>query len=166
MEHESPIEARSDINSPATISQSLLPPDIWDQISRLQHFIDEYRFPETHSIDSSATQDDSGPRKDYNVALNFFKVSVRQIELAGPHLESGMVYMWAYPLSKRYHEDLKAHHPGALVILAHYCVLLKLIDNFWYIDDIGRQLLQDIERNIHPEYREWLVWPKRWVFGK
>lgn len=156
------------MDSPATVSQSLLPPDIWDQVSSLQNFIDEYRFPETHATNppTLATQDHSGPPKDYQTALNFFKVCARQIELAGPHLEAGMVYMWAYPLTKRYHDDLKSHQPVALVLLAHYCVLLKLIDKFWYIDDMGRQLFGDIEKNMHPGFREWLVWPKRWVFGK
>ncbi|KAJ5744476.1 hypothetical protein N7533_009346 [Penicillium manginii] len=156
------------IPSPAVVSQSLLPSDIWDQISSLQHFLDEYQFPETHTINSPAppTQDHSGPPKDYQIALDFLKISTRQIELAGPHLETGMVYMWAYPLTKRYHDDLKSYQPVALVLLAHYCVLLKLIDKFWYVNDMGRQLLGDIEKNMHPGFREWLVWPRRWVFGK
>lgn len=98
--------------------------------------------------------------------MDFLKISTRQIELAGPHLETGMVYMWAYPLTKRYHDDLKSYQPVALVLLAHYCVLLKLIDKFWYVNDMGRQLLGDIEKNMHPGFREWLVWPRRWVFGK
>lgn len=146
----------------------MLPPDTWERISRLQHFIDEYQFPERHStnLPDSAARDNLEPRKDYQAALDFYKVCVRQIELAGPHLETGMVYMWAYPLSKQYHDDLKSHQPAALVLLAHFCVLLKLIDKFWYIDDMGCQLLEDIERNMHPAFQKWLEWPRRWVFGK
>ncbi|KAJ5082707.1 hypothetical protein N7532_011750 [Penicillium argentinense] len=154
------------IPSPALVSQSLLPPGTWDQISRLHQLVDEYPFPQPHPpADSPTTEEDLDPRKNYKVAMTFFEISTRQIELAGPHLETGMVFMWAYPLSKHFHDDLKTYQPVALVILAHYCVLMQLVDKFWYIDGIGRQVLADIEKHLHPGFREWLVWPRRWVSG-
>lgn len=153
------------------VAQSLLPPDIWTQISRLRQFIDEYPFPRTQtqphpqeSNDHESPHETPDIRKDYNDALKFFEVSTRQLELAGPHVEIGMVFLWAYTLSSRFHDHLVAHHPAAMVLLAHYCVLLQAIDHFWYTNGMGRQLLEDIGTNIHPGFREWLVWPRRWVF--
>ncbi|KAJ5147032.1 hypothetical protein N7526_000384 [Penicillium atrosanguineum] len=157
-------------SSPALVAQSLLPPDVWTQVSRLRKFVDEYPFPQTQSEsqhqdpdDDEAPQEHSDIRKDYKIAMEFFEVSARQIELAGPHVETGMVFLWAYPLSKRFHDHLISHHPAALVLLAHYCVLLHMVDHFWYMSGIGRQLLEDIETKTHPAFREWLVWPRRWV---
>jgi hypothetical protein len=98
--------------------------------------------------------------------MKYFETATRQLELAGPHIETGMVLMWAYSLSKRFQEDLEAYRPAALVLLAHWCVLLHLIDHCWFINGASHQLLEDIERNIHPGFQEWLVWPKRWVYGK
>lgn len=98
--------------------------------------------------------------------MEFFEVSARQIELAGPHVETGMVFLWAYPLSKRFHDHLISHHPAALVLLAHYCVLLHTVNHFWYMSGIARELLEDIEAKMHPGFREWLVWPKRWVLTR
>lgn len=152
-------------SSPSLAAQSLLPTDIWTQISRLHRFIEEYPFPETTSKDDP-TEKHSDHRKDYESALKFYENSTRQIELAGPHVEAGMAFLWAYPLSKQFHEDLQARKPAALVLLAHYCVLLQAVDHKWYLNGMAWQLLEDIERNIHPGYQDWLVWPKRWVYRR
>lgn len=150
------------------VTQSLLPPDIWTQISQLHRFIDGYPFPQSHrqAQDDPETQGTSDIQKDYALALEFYENSTRQLELAGPRVESGMVFMWAYPLSKQFHDDLEAHEPAALVLLAHYCVLLQIIDHFWYMNGMARHLLEDIESKMHPGSREWLVWPRRWVFRR
>lgn len=98
--------------------------------------------------------------------MKYFEISARQIELAGPHVEVGMVLMWAYSLSKQFHADLEAFHPAALVLLGHWCVLLRIVDDTWFIKGTSLQLLEDIENKIKPDFKEWLVWPRRWVFGK
>lgn len=76
-----------------------------------------------------------------------------------------MVLMWAYALSKQFQDDIEAYHPIALVLLGHWCVLLHIIDDAWFIRGTSRQLLQEIESKIHLGFREWLAWPRRWVFG-
>ncbi|KAJ6120885.1 hypothetical protein N7523_005165 [Penicillium sp. IBT 18751x] len=158
---------------PRSACSIFTPPDVWTQVTRLQKFIDEFPFPQTPS--ESPHQDPDGDesaeenvdiRKDYKVAMKFFEVSVRQLELAGPHVETGMVLLWAYPLSKRFHDHLISHHPAALVLLAHYCVLLHIVNDFWYMTGMGRELLQDIEGKMHPGFQEWLVWPRRWVLNR
>lgn len=82
------------------------------------------------------------------------------------HIEKGMVFLFAHPLSKQFHDDMEAHEPAALVILAHFAVLIQLVDDIWYMHGFGWQLLEDIEKNIRPEFREWLVWPKQWVYQR
>ncbi|CRL24886.1 Fungal transcriptional regulatory protein, N-terminal [Penicillium camemberti] len=160
------------IPSPATMQKSLLPPDIQDRISQLHRFIDDYPFPH---IQPQSHQNLSAPdelprpsdyRADYKHAMKYFENSTRQIELAGPHVEVGMVLMWAYSLSKQFQADLEAFHPAALVLLSHWCVLLRIVDDSWFIKDTSLQLLEEIENKINPNFREWLVWPRRWVFGK
>ncbi|KAJ5361852.1 hypothetical protein N7541_002696 [Penicillium brevicompactum] len=160
------LESEMLIPSPAAMQQSLLPPGAHEHLSLLHKFVDEYPFPE--SQESSDTAD--GPpvpdhRADYKNALKYFENSTRQIDLAGPHVEIGMVLMWAYSLSKRFRGDLEAYRPPALVLLAYWCMLLHLVEHSWFINGASRELLQDIEDKIHPAFKDWLVWPKRWVFG-
>lgn len=154
------------------MQQSLLPPDIQARISQLHRFIDDYPFPhiQTQSHQNLSAPDElphpSDYRADYKHAMKYFENSTRQIELAGPHVEVGMVLMWAYSLSKQFQADLEAFHPAALVLLSHWCVLLRIVDHSWFIKDTSLQLLEEIENKINPGFREWLVWPRRWVFGK
>ena len=150
----------------------MLPADTWTQIERLRQFIDKYPFPrsqtQSHHQTTGDAEDSNEPqdhRVHYNVALETFEKATRQIELAGPHVETGMVFLWAYPLSKQFHDDLETYHPVALVLLAHYCVLMHMVDHLWFLNGIGRQLLEDIESKIHIGYRDWLTWPRRWVYG-
>lgn len=76
-----------------------------------------------------------------------------------------MVLLWAYSLSKQFRDDMEACHPAALVMLGHWCVLLHTINDSWLLKGTSLQLLEEIEIKIHPSFREWLVWPRRWVFG-
>lgn len=153
--------------SPSQVSQSRLPPDIWVQASQLHRFIDNYVFPmESHHGNGSGTSDPTDRRKDYKVALESFERASRAVELAGAHIEKGMILLFAYPLSKTFHDDMETHEPAALVILAYYCVLAKLTEDTWYMSGIGTQLLEDIESKLRPEFQEWLVWPRKWVFDR
>ncbi|CAG8168096.1 unnamed protein product [Penicillium nalgiovense] len=161
------------IPSPGTMQQSLLPPDIHVRISQLHQFIDDYPFPQMQQPQShqnlSASDESPRPhdyRTDYKKSLKFFEHSTRQIELAGPHVETGMVLLWAYSLSKQFRDDMEACHPAALVMLGHWCVLLHTINDSWLLKGTSFQLLEEIEIKIHPSFREWLVWPRRWVFGE
>lgn len=156
----------TDSSSPAAMQQSLLPPGIQDQLSLMHRFVDDYPFPKPHE-DSNLTDDlpVSDHRADYKKALKYFENSTRQIDLAGPHVEIGMVLMWAYSLSKRFRDDLEAYRPPALVLLGYWCVLVHLVEHAWFIHGAAKLLLEDIESKIHPAYKDWLVWPKRWVYG-
>ncbi|KAJ5711774.1 hypothetical protein N7488_005930 [Penicillium malachiteum] len=161
------------IPSPAQVSQSLLPPDIWVQASNLHRFIDSYTFSsmETQPTHGSAanpqsTNDSSDRRSHYKVALESFERACRSMELAGVNIERGMIFLFAHTLSKEFHQELEAHEPAALVILSHYCVLVQLVDDIWYMRGMASQLLDDIEKHIRPEFREWLAWPRQWVYER
>ncbi|KAJ5292020.1 Protein of unknown function DUF3468 [Penicillium angulare] len=163
------------IPSISQTSQSLLPPDTWVQASRLHNLIDNYVFPLPGPGSNTTYEDRNGSetinnpperRKDYKTALESLERSFRAAEIAGMHMECGIIFLFAHPLSKQFHDDLEASEPAALVILAHYCVLVQLVDQVWYMDGLAWQLLEDIENNLQPGFEEWLVWPKQWVYRR
>jgi hypothetical protein len=47
---------------------------------------------------------------------------------------------------------IKEGHPGALVLLAHYCVLLKKIEGAWYFEGRSRRLMGVVMGRLG---REW-----------
>ncbi|KAJ6109074.1 hypothetical protein N7486_001308 [Penicillium sp. IBT 16267x] len=159
---------REPIPSPAQIAQSLLPPNFWVQASQLRAFIHNYPFapaaaqPSQTSGDSETASDPSDRRKGYVNALDASERASRYIELAGTKLEWGMVFIFAQSLTKQFHDDVEAHEPAGLVIMAYYCILIHLVDDIWFTNGLGWQLMED----IRPENREWLTWPKHWVFER
>lgn len=49
--------------------------------------------------------------------------------------------------------------PEALVLLAHYCLLLNKVEDFWWIRGMSRHLLQKIHLTLGKEWESWLCWP-------
>ncbi|KAJ5917314.1 hypothetical protein N7466_010868 [Penicillium verhagenii] len=158
--------------SPAQLSQSLLPLDFWPQVSQLRVFIDNYPFapveaqPGQTNGDSGTASDPPDRRKEYIIAIEALERAARSLELAGTRVEWGMMFLFAHPLTKIFHDDLQAHEPAALVILAYWCALIHLVDDIWVTNGLSWQLLQDVESKIRPEFQEWLTWPKHWVFER
>ncbi|KAI2936203.1 transcriptional regulator family: Fungal Specific TF [Aspergillus niger] len=68
---------------------------------------------------------------------------------------------WPVIVSPEYAEHLAMQRPEALVILAHYAVILHWHRHFWLFGDGGRFLIESINRYLGPSWAEWLEWPNR-----
>jgi hypothetical protein len=49
--------------------------------------------------------------------------------------------------------------PEALLILAHYCVLLKRMEYLWWVKGKAYNLLQTIRNTLGDRWERWLQWP-------
>ena len=62
--------------------------------------------------------------------------------------------VWPVILEATYFEYLRVLHPGALIVLAHYCRLLHRLDGKWYLkgraDRLLTQILQRLDTHWHP----------------
>lgn len=72
-----------------------------------------------------------------------------------PHLVS----TWANSMPEMFLKLIEEHRTLALIILAHYCVILNHFNEIWWLRDWGKGLLASIWRGIDPGYRENLAWP-------
>lgn len=62
---------------------------------------------------------------------------------------------WPMRVSLGYLSLLRAHHPGALLLLAYYAVLLRRLEPCWYIgEDRATKLLDSIRRLPDGRWRE------------
>lgn len=68
------------------------------------------------------------------------------------------VYIWPGSISQAFVELLHQRLPEALVILAHYCVLLKFVDSCWYMKGVGEKLLVTIIEELNDRWRPWIMW--------
>jgi hypothetical protein len=67
--------------------------------------------------------------------------------------------IWPSMVPIDYIRLLHLKHPIALIILAHYCVLIKKIETVWYLRGLGQNLLSSIHEVLEPKWRPWLEWP-------
>lgn len=49
--------------------------------------------------------------------------------------------------------------PAALILLAHYCILLARLDSHWYMSGYSKNLFSRIYNQLDQEWRQLLYWP-------
>lgn len=73
--------------------------------------------------------------------------------------------IWIHKIPKSFLQLLADMEPGALVILAHYAVLLSMNEHFWYVHGSAGLLLQAIDTVVPNSWKTWLDWPKQRISG-
>lgn len=76
-------------------------------------------------------------------------------------IQSHQVFAWLYRLKADYLATLQAKRPMALVILAHYLVLLSQLEGYWYLHGWVPHIMEAVRRQLHPAYQQRLQWPQR-----
>lgn len=68
-------------------------------------------------------------------------------------------FSWAVRISDAYITMVIKEQPEALVLLAHYCIVLQQVDKFWWICGMSRHLLDYIRITLDPQWERWIEWP-------
>jgi hypothetical protein len=68
------------------------------------------------------------------------------------------LHVWPGTVPQRFTELMDERRSEALVILAHYCVLLKQVNSCWWLKGVGDRLLAAIDGELGLEWRPWIVW--------
>lgn len=77
-------------------------------------------------------------------------------------------FVWLYRVSDEFVICLQRRDPIALVILAHFCVLLNDLSHIWCMKGWVEHLLSEIHRSLDEEHRMWMNWPMEeigWIPG-
>ncbi|KAH8814870.1 hypothetical protein F5884DRAFT_693424 [Xylogone sp. PMI_703] len=72
---------------------------------------------------------------------------------------TAMAFSWPVKVSNHYIELIHRRLPAALILLAHFCLLLNKIDNFWWNKGMSRHLLQTVHQTLGREWENWISWP-------
>ncbi|PWY95554.1 hypothetical protein BO94DRAFT_530288 [Aspergillus sclerotioniger CBS 115572] len=73
--------------------------------------------------------------------------------------------IWPMKVSLEYMSLLHQGHPGALVLLAHYCILLKQMEKHWYFEGRAASLIRVIQRQLTPGWHSFIQEPLTMVLG-
>ncbi|KAL7783450.1 hypothetical protein V8C37DRAFT_397117 [Trichoderma ceciliae] len=76
-----------------------------------------------------------------------------------PVVLTSTIYAWLYKMNHSFIELLVQRDSLALVIFAHFCVLVKFLGGCWWMNGWSTHLLQEIWDLLDEEHRLWIRWP-------
>ena len=94
----------------------------------------------------------------YQNAIVLLKDSWDQFWSYDPRVAA--VFRWPTLIPDEFLRFLVEQRPRALVLLAHHCVMLELLeDQYWWIKGRGADELKRIEGVLEEKWKRWLDWP-------
>lgn len=70
-----------------------------------------------------------------------------------------LAYSWPVQVPQRYTILVDERKPEALLVLAHYCVMLKMIDSFWFMEGCAIRVLRQCQDNLDTKWHRHIEWP-------
>ncbi|RAH73935.1 Zn(II)2Cys6 transcription factor domain-containing protein [Aspergillus aculeatinus CBS 121060] len=124
----------------------------------------------TRSSTSSSREYSSGEHLIYLTTITHLGHLLAEHDDTDPTTPKDLVsasFLWICSLPTGFLDLLRHRRPLALVILAHYCVVLHALRHRWWIAGWGRQVLQTVcdILKAEGEEEEWKV-ALRWVWGE
>jgi hypothetical protein len=107
---------------------------------------------------ASVTQIPADEKDAYNDAVRELRTS---FEISPENWES--VFRWPIVVPDAYLVHLRSRKPMALVILAHYCVILRRLDTCWWSTGWSGHLFEAIYLTLEVNWKPLLRWPMEMV---
>lgn len=97
---------------------------------------------------------------EYRDAASYLALAISCSKTMGrPWSAWDVLRIWPVRLSEDFMTMLAASHPGALILLAHYCTLLRNIEDQWYFNGRATRMLRAIEKRLAPKWHQFIHKP-------
>ncbi|KAF1992800.1 hypothetical protein P154DRAFT_148371 [Amniculicola lignicola CBS 123094] len=70
-----------------------------------------------------------------------------------------ILYAWPIKVPEVFLSMVKMQRPEALIVLAHYSLMLNVANGIWFMQGMSRHLLQTVHSQIGKEWESWIAWP-------
>ncbi|KAL8667265.1 MAG: hypothetical protein Q9202_000838 [Teloschistes flavicans] len=77
--------------------------------------------------------------------------------------EVATAFTWPVEVPNKFIEMLRARAPHALIILAHYCVVLHHLNDYWWMSGWAAHLIENIYNELQDPWRDWIQWPSETI---
>ncbi|GAE00225.1 hypothetical protein ANI_1_2412014 [Paecilomyces variotii No. 5] len=74
-----------------------------------------------------------------------------------------VLFVWPMEVSDEFMTLLSLCHPAMLILVAHYCILLRQVETVWYFKGRARDLLDTVKSHLGEEYHHCIALPMRQV---
>lgn len=97
----------------------------------------------------------------YCESINVLQYLLDSSQASASDRRIGVVQEWLVRVPYEYLTDLRQRRPEAIVILAHYAVLLHQARHYWAVGEAGSFLIQEIGSYLGDYWADWLAWPQQ-----
>lgn len=97
----------------------------------------------------------------YLDALEKMGIAFRFLRTASQPLEPGAAFVWPIILQRDSIRLIMQLTPLSLVLLAHYCVILHHLNDYWFLHDWHKPLLDQITECLSSDLKIWVSWPRK-----
>ena len=112
-------------------------------------------------IDAARLNDEC--KRDYKEAVRDLSLCYCAKELAD---SLRGIYAWPTRLKSSFADELSERRPEALVILAHYAVLIERHTGIWLLGCGGRFVIQSINDHLGNRWHDWMKYPLSYIAAK
>ena len=96
----------------------------------------------------------------YKAALETLRVCFVRMNNRPPYeCEISIAFLWPVMIPQEYIRLLNEKRPEGLVILAHYCVILHHLDDYWWVKGWARHIINNIHRELDNDWLYYIDWP-------
>lgn len=81
----------------------------------------------------------------------------------GIDTEYHVAFGWLYRMSDEFLDRLQQRDPIPMIVYAHFVVLIRALEQFWYMQGWTHHVMSGIWESMPREYRAWLDWPTKRV---
>jgi hypothetical protein len=93
------------------------------------------------------------------VALKWLATSYTMLCMPADMEPSAIALSWLIRVPDLFLSMVNGREPAALILLAHYSLLLNKLDDTWWTLGMSRRLLREVHRSLAEEWRPWIGWP-------
>jgi len=120
-----------------------------------------------NTLITSTCESDEGRMQLYKKAIQDLQRAFQNYhDLSKECCYLSVIFQWPAQLSEEYIELLMEREPEALIVFAHYTVLLSKALPCWWMEGRAERILASIHAHLAPYHRIWMHWPMQelgWV---
>lgn len=107
--------------------------------------------------ESEVHLDPTHEKEVYDQAIDHLRSALEQLMNGGEPKD--FAFCWAFRVPVRYQDLVCERKPFALVLLAHYAVILHHLRDSWWMGDWGIRILRRVDACLDPQFRHLISWP-------
>lgn len=126
---------------------------------------EDYRLLALHGMLSTLRPEEQNEAEHYIEALYWLRQAFAHAHFPDSRISPMCAVMyWVEHVSQAFLDLLMLQKSRAIILLAHFCVLMKRASHIWYAAGAAEDILSELQQILNPKFLPWIQWPLQ-TFG-